>query len=81
MQVQVLKSENFKVVPQPEEYLYLSKKQFEENKIVDTNTSSEEIDNKIRAYWFPPYEGATIILDGKRYTLINEEIIKSLVNT
>lgn len=38
----------------------------------------DDIDKKIRAFWFPPYHGAQIELDGKTYTLVNERILKML---
>ena len=36
------------------------------------------IDNKIRAFWFPPYDGASLEVDGKTYTLVNRSILESL---
>jgi methionyl-tRNA formyltransferase len=44
-------------------------------------TSSDDaaiIDKKIRAFWCPPYSGAEILLAGKKYTLVNETILKEL---
>jgi methionyl-tRNA formyltransferase len=40
--------------------------------------SAEEIDKKINALWFPPYHGASIVIDGKRYSLVNDEILNKL---
>jgi len=58
---------------------YISKKEMEAMKAVDLkNDSIEMIDRKIRAFWFPPYDGANITVDGKRYTLVDEEILKTL---
>ena len=34
----------------------------------------DDVDAKIRAFWFPPHEGAYINIDGKKYMLINEMI-------
>ena len=59
--------------------LYLTAKELEELKIVDPEKdSSEEIDRKIRAFFFPPHHGAKIILAGKEYTLVNKEILEHL---
>lgn len=43
-----------------------------------SNLSQEDIDLKIRAFWFPPYDGAYIEVNGKKYTLINNDILKQL---
>lgn len=40
----------------------------------------DDIDKKIRAFWFPPYTGAFIELEGKKYTLINSTILEALVD-
>lgn len=42
------------------------------------NIHEDDIDLKIRAFWFPPYTGAYIELSGKKYTLINDDILKQL---
>jgi methionyl-tRNA formyltransferase len=56
-----------------------TKKEMELAKLIDAERdSTEEIDKKIRAYFFPPYSGATTLINGKSYTLINEEILKYL---
>ena len=38
------------------------------------------IDRKIRASWYPPYNGAYIRINGKKYSVINEEIIRRIGN-
>ena len=38
------------------------------------------LDVKIRAFWFPPYDGAYIEKNGKKYTLVDKEILDSLVD-
>ena len=38
----------------------------------------DDIDRKIRAFWFPPYDGAFQVINGKKYTLVNREILESL---
>lgn len=56
--------------------VYISRQQMEQMKCIDVK--KDNIDLKIRAFWFPPYNGAYIELNGKKYTLINEEILKGL---
>jgi methionyl-tRNA formyltransferase len=43
--------------------------------------SPEDIDRKIRAFWFPPYSGAQIEHNGASYTIVNDLILKELANT
>ena len=57
---------------------YISRAEMEEMKKIDEQL--DDIDLKIRAFWFPPYNGATIELKGKKYTLVNEFILKQLAN-
>ena len=45
---------------------------------VNLTDSHDIIDKKIRASWYPPYNGAFVEIDGKEYTLINEEILRRI---
>ena len=47
-------------------------------KIDPSKLAEEDLDLKIRAFWFPPYDGAGFEVDGKFYTLVNREILKTL---
>lgn len=38
----------------------------------------DDIDTKIQAFWYPPYSGAYIEINGKKYTLVNDYILKNL---
>ena len=58
------------------EGIYISRKEMEEMKKIDVE--KDDIDLKIRAFWFPPYDGAYIEIKGKKYTLINREILEEL---
>jgi len=42
--------------------------------VKDTDTA-EEVDRKIRAFWFPPMPGARIVVGGEEFTLINDQIL------
>ena len=62
-----------------EDGIYISKKEMIDMMKVNLNRIDEEdLDLKIRAFWFPPYEGAGFEINGKYYTLVNNEILKSL---
>jgi methionyl-tRNA formyltransferase len=43
-------------------------------KVVD----GDDISRKIRAFWFPPYDGAYIEIDGEKFTLVNRMILESI---
>lgn len=58
---------------------YINKELLEKTKKITINDKKNEIDKKIRAFWFPPYNGAYIEIDGKKYTLINDEMLKKIV--
>ena len=36
------------------------------------DADAEEIERRIRAFWYPPWPGATIERDGRTYTLVDE---------
>lgn len=57
---------------------YLSRAQLEELKKVDLE--ADDIDRKIRAFWFPPYDGAYVEAGGQRYTLVNRSILQELAD-
>ncbi len=59
---------------------YINKEMLEKSKEITINSKKEDIDKKIRAFWFPPYNGAYIEIDGKKYTLINDEMLKKIRN-
>lgn len=58
--------------------IYFSKSDYDKYKRVTFNESTAEISRKIRAFWYPPYDGAYIEKNGKRYTLVSPEILKTI---
>ncbi|MFD2829916.1 formyltransferase family protein [Corticicoccus populi] len=54
---------------------YISRADFEEMKFVDPDASKEEIDRKIRAFWYPPFEGAKMKVGSGYYTLVSPELM------
>ena len=58
---------------------YISRKKMEEKTQFDI--SKDDIDRKIRAFWFPPYDGAYIEINNKKYTLLNREILETLAES
>ena len=54
---------------------YVSRKEMEEMKKI---IIGDDVNRKIRAFWFPPYDGAYIEIDGEKFTLVNRQILDSL---
>lgn len=74
----VLDNGKLKAVKQKVEHgTYISRDQMEEMKKIK---SDDDIDLKIRAFWFPPYSGANIDIKGKKYTLVNDFILKQIAD-
>lgn len=59
-----------------EEGRYISRAEMEKLKEIDPDR--DDIDLKIKAFWFPPYNGAYIKINGKKYTLINDDILSGI---
>lgn len=58
--------------------LYISRINLEEMKRIDF--SKDDVDRKVRAFWFPPYDGAFIEVNGQKFTLVNQVILDSLAD-
>ena len=54
---------------------YISRYEMEAMKEIK---EGDDIPRKIRAFWFPPYDGAYIKLSGRKYTLIDQFILQTL---
>lgn len=57
---------------------YLSRSQLEEMKRVDPE--KDDVARKVRAFWFPPYDGAFIEVKGQKFTLVDRSILESLAD-
>ncbi len=57
---------------------YYSKKDLERHRKILLTDSQETVLRKIRAFWYPPYSGATIEINGLEVSLVSESILKSL---
>lgn len=54
---------------------YVSRTEMESMKEI---TPNDDVDRKIRAFWFPPYDGAFLVIKNKKYTLVNREILEAM---
>jgi methionyl-tRNA formyltransferase len=57
--------------------VYISRDEMESMKEIK---DGDDIPRKIRAFWFPPYDGAYLLLGGKKYTLVDRSILTSLAD-
>ena len=60
-------------------YFY-SISEMEKLKYIQADDDTPSIEKKIRAFWHPPFSGAKIILNGRDYTVINDEILLWIEN-
>lgn len=54
---------------------YISRPEMEAAKKI---RPGDDVERKVRAFWFPPYDGAYIEIDGGRFTLVSRAILASL---
>jgi methionyl-tRNA formyltransferase len=54
---------------------YVSREELEELRVV---RPGDDVPRKIRAFWYPPHPGAVLELQGSRYTLVDEELLRRL---
>jgi methionyl-tRNA formyltransferase len=51
---------------------YVSQEDFEALRRVQPG---DDLDRKLRAFWYPPHAGAVIEVDGRELTLVNERLL------
>lgn len=56
---------------------YISRAEMEAMKAI---RPGDDIERKIRAFWFPPYDGAYLEMGEQRYTLVNRHILNELAD-
>ena len=56
---------------------YVSRKQMEAMKEI---RPGEDVARKVRAFWYPPYDGAFVTIDGQKYTLVDSNILLQLAD-
>lgn len=59
---------------------YFKKADYDMLKRITTEDSLQTIRRKVRAFWFPPYDGAFIEIAGERFTIVTSEILKEVAN-
>ena len=56
---------------------YVSREEFESLRRV---RPGDDLDRKLRAFWYPPYPGAVIDVDGRELTLVDERLLADAAN-
>lgn len=56
---------------------YSKSKMLKESRILPSN-DKETVNRKCRAFWCPPHNGAYVEIDGEKFTLVNEDILRRL---
>lgn len=54
---------------------YVSRAEMEGMKKIE---AGDNVGRKVRAFWFPPYDGAYVEIDGHRFTLVSRDILQTL---
>ena len=57
---------------------YYSRASLEEDKKIHFNETTDSIVKKIHSLWMPPYHGAYIELNGKKYSLVDDVILNKI---
>jgi methionyl-tRNA formyltransferase len=53
----------------------VSKEEFEELRRIKPG---DDVERKVRAFWYPPYPGATVELDGRELSVVDEGLLGHL---
>jgi methionyl-tRNA formyltransferase len=51
---------------------YVSRAEFDELRVV---RPGDDLERKLRAFWYPPWPGAVVDVDGRRLTLVDERLL------
>lgn len=57
---------------------YIDRQEFERMRRIDLDEPADHIERKIRAFWYPPYRGATVELDGEPFTLVSDVLLEEI---
>lgn len=57
---------------------YITREEFEQLKKIKSTDTIAQIKRKIRAFWYPPYMGASFKLKGVEFTLVSKELLEKL---
>jgi len=55
---------------------YVTREELELGRRIDPADPPELTERRMRAYWYPPYDGATVDLGGRALTVVNRELLE-----
>jgi methionyl-tRNA formyltransferase len=56
---------------------YVSREEFERLRVVEPG---DDLERKLRAFWYPPYPGAVVEVGGRRLTLVDDALLGELAD-
>jgi methionyl-tRNA formyltransferase len=56
---------------------YVDRAEFEALRVV---RPGDDLERKLRAFWYPPYPGAVVEVDGRRVTLVDEDLLSDVAD-
>jgi methionyl-tRNA formyltransferase len=59
---------------------YVSREEFERLRRIDPADTPEDVERKIRAFWYPPHGGAYVDLQGVEYTLVDARLLREIAD-
>lgn len=55
---------------------YVTREEFERGRAIKPGDSPELAERRMRAYWYPPYDGATVEVGGRALTAVSAELLE-----
>jgi methionyl-tRNA formyltransferase len=60
---------------------YVTREEFEALRRVRPDDTPELLDRRIRAFWYPPHDGATLEVAGRTVTLIDRRLLQEAASS
>lgn len=57
---------------------YVDRDEFKRLRRIRPEDGAEDIERKIRAFWYPPHRGATVEIEGREYTLVDDRLLEEI---
>jgi len=55
---------------------YVTRAEFEDLRRVRPDEDPETLERRVRAFWYPPYDGATVEVAGRTLTVVNRQLLR-----
>jgi methionyl-tRNA formyltransferase len=72
-----LAGEDLPRTPQAGQSRYVDRAEFESLKLV---RPGDDLERKLRAFWYPPYPGAVLEVDGRRVTVVDDALLAEVAD-